>query len=273
MRATWFGHATLLLETGGVRLLTDPVLRGRLAHLRRHAPRMPPPVADAVLVSHVHQDHLDRPSLRLVAGSRTAVVVPRGAERLVAGLGFTTVTTLLAGEAADVGGVEIRAVAAWHEARRRPGSPVVPSLGFVVDRAWFAGDTGLDPAMEDLRGEVDVAFVPVWGWGPSLGPGHMDPDEAARAVALVAPAIAVPIHWGTFLPLGLGRRHVELLTEPPLRFAAEVARIAPATTVVIPDIGVPLELGGPQPGSRLRAGAATPEGTTPAAKSTGSSSR
>jgi len=86
--------------------------------------------------------------------------------------------------------------------------------------------------MELLRGEFDVALVPIWGWGPSLGPGHLDPDEAARAVALVQPEIAVPIHWGTFLPIGLHGRHGGAMGDPPVRFAAQVASVAPATRVV-----------------------------------------
>jgi L-ascorbate metabolism protein UlaG (beta-lactamase superfamily) len=86
--------------------------------------------------------------------------------------------------------------------------------------------------MEALRGAVDVALVPIWGWGPSLGPGHMDPEGAARAVALVRPRIAVPIHWGTFLPIGLGRRHARVLRDPPEAFARHVARLAPTVRVV-----------------------------------------
>ena len=69
-RLTWVGHATVLLELGGARLLTDPLLRTRLAHLRRHGARPDPSVMediDAVLVSHVHLDHLDVRSLRSVA--------------------------------------------------------------------------------------------------------------------------------------------------------------------------------------------------------------
>ena len=80
-RLTWVGHATVLLEIGGARLLTDPLLRTRLGHLRRHGAPPAPEVTqdiDAVLVSHVHLDHLDVRSLRSVA--RTArVIAPGGA--------------------------------------------------------------------------------------------------------------------------------------------------------------------------------------------------
>jgi L-ascorbate metabolism protein UlaG (beta-lactamase superfamily) len=232
-RVTWLGHATVLLEAGGVRLLTDPVLRSRVGHLRRHASRPADPGAvDAVLLSHVHGDHLDLPSLRTLAQPSATVVGPPGVARLLRSVAFGSVREVTAGDALDVGGVTVRAVPAWHEAKRRPRARVIEALGYLVERVWFAGDTELNPAMEDLRGRVDVALVPIWGWGPSLGPGHLDPADAARAVALVAPAVAIPIHWGTFLPTGLGRTHRHLLTAPPTEFALQVGSVAPATRVV-----------------------------------------
>ncbi|HET6546888.1 MAG TPA: MBL fold metallo-hydrolase [Solirubrobacter sp.] len=231
-RITWLGHATVLIEADGARLLTDPVLRDRVAHLRRRVrPAREPGRLDGVLVSHVHYDHLDRPSLRRVAARDVAAVVPAGAARLLGRLPFGTVHEVRAGDAVDVAGVRVEAVQAWHDGRRRPGSEAFETLGFVADGVWFAGDTGLDDGMAALRGAVDVALVPIWGWGPSLGPGHLDPRTAAQAVALVQPRVAVPIHWGTFLPIGARRRHSALLTEPPERFAAHVAELAPATRV------------------------------------------
>jgi L-ascorbate metabolism protein UlaG (beta-lactamase superfamily) len=91
---------------------------------------------------------------------------------------------------------------------------------------------------------LDAALVPVWGWGPSLGAGHLDPAQAAEAIALLRPRLAVPIHWGTFLPLGYGRRHAHLLRDPPHDFAAHVATRAPATRAAILAPGSSLELGG-----------------------------
>jgi L-ascorbate metabolism protein UlaG (beta-lactamase superfamily) len=232
MKLTWLGHATVLLELSGARLLTDPVLRGRVMHLRRHAdaPADPRPV-DGVLVSHTHYDHLDRPSLRALAGPATDAVVPSGATGLLAGMGFRAVREVRAGDLAAIAGVDVRAVPAWHDGRRRPGAQPLDTLGFVVERVWFAGDTGFHADMEALRGAVDVALIPIWGWGPSLGPGHLDPEGAARAVALVAPDVVVPIHWGTFLPLGSRRR--DLLATPAREFAAYARALAPATRVEV----------------------------------------
>src|SRR5258705_1416646 len=92
-RLTWVGHATVLLELGGARLLTDPLLRTRLGHLRRHGARPRPEVTediDAVLISHVHLDHLDARSLRSLT-RRARVIAPQGAGRLLRRIGFAPI--------------------------------------------------------------------------------------------------------------------------------------------------------------------------------------
>lgn len=245
-RITWLGHATVLIETAdGTRLLTDPLLRSRIMHLRRHAPA--PSAAllgavDGVLVSHVHHDHLDRRSLKSLARTPAGILLPRGAGQLVRSLPFDPIHQVAAGETVRVGGADVRVVPAWHPTRRWPRSSELEALGYLVDGVWFAGDTGLHERMEELRGSVDAALLPIWGWGPSVGPGHLDPEGAARAVALVQPRIAIPIHWGTYLPFGLTRRHGHLLRSPALAFAAHVARYAPSVEVATLSPGDTLDL-------------------------------
>jgi L-ascorbate metabolism protein UlaG (beta-lactamase superfamily) len=235
-RVTWVGHATALVQLDGCRVLTDPVLRARFAHLRRHAPAPSVETAerlDAVLVSHMHGDHLDLPSLRRIDRA-TRLIVPRGAARYLHGAGLPGAEEIAAGESIEVGSLRVTAVRAEHDDRRRPfGGPRAEAVGYVVSgsrRVYFAGDTDLFAAMEDLE-DVDVALLPVWGWGPSLGEGHLDPDRAAEAAALVRPRVAVPIHWGTFYPVGLRRWRPNPLREPPERFAARVAALAPEVEV------------------------------------------
>src|SRR4051812_18224638 len=132
-RLTWVGHATVLLELGGARLITDPVLRGRLAHLRRHGP---PPAADiasgldAVLLSHLHRDHVDGPSLRRIDRG-VPVLAPRGSAGLLRRLGFGAVHELVAGERIDVAGASVRAVPAVHDGRRHALARAAPAIGFV----------------------------------------------------------------------------------------------------------------------------------------------
>ncbi|WP_031080912.1 MBL fold metallo-hydrolase, partial [Streptomyces sp. NRRL WC-3549] len=175
MEVTWWGHATCTIEDSGVRLLTDPLFARRFAHLRRRRGDVPPPeaaVADAVLISHLHSDHLHLPSLaRLAPGS--LLVVPRGAVAAVPGLRALRgarglrVTEVVPGDEVRVGEVLVRAVPALHDGRRLPVGPHrAPALGYVVEgeaRTYFAGDTGLFDAMAQAVGPVDVALLPVGG--------------------------------------------------------------------------------------------------------------
>lgn len=245
-RVTWLGHATVLIETGGARLLTDPVLRPRVAHLRRHPPMSPVPEhLDAVLVSHLHHDHLDLPTVRALDPA-APLVVPAGAGRTRAVRSVRrTVLEVRSGEAISIAGVRVRAVPAVHDGRRTPLDPDVSPIGFVVEggrRVYFAGDTEVFDGMRELGDHLDLALLPVWGWGPRLGPGHMDPEQAARAAALLRPAVAVPIHWGTLLPLGTARRHGRLLRVPGEAFAARVRELAPEVRVAVLAPGETLEL-------------------------------
>ena len=238
----------MLLELGGVRLLTDPVLRPGFAHTRRHAPPPAPGVGarvDAVLISHLHLDHLDLASLRRLDGS-FRLLVPRGAGAFLRRQGFAQAEELACGESRDVAGVEVVATPAVHDARRWPViGPRANPIGFVIRAArsvYFAGDTDLFDGMDALEPELDLALLPVWGWGPRLGPGHLDPARAARAAQLLRPRIAVPIHWGTFYPRG--RREGNRLTAPPREFAARVAELAPEVTVCVLEPGATLALTG-----------------------------
>jgi L-ascorbate metabolism protein UlaG (beta-lactamase superfamily) len=247
-RITFVGHATVLLELGGVRLLTDPVLRPGFAHIKRHAA---PPAADvteridAVLLSHLHADHVDLPSLRGFA-REVRLVVPRGAGSFLRRNGFTRVEELACGEALDVEGVEVVATPAVHDGRRFPLTGVrAAPIGFVVRgprSVYFAGDTDLFEGMGELGPSLDLALLPVWGWGPRIGSGHLNPERAARAAQLLRPRIAVPIHWGTFYPLG--RSMGDRLTAPPREFADHVAELAPEIVVRVLEPGESLDMKG-----------------------------
>lgn len=242
-RVTYVGHATVLLELDGLRFLTDPVLRSRLVHLRRQVAAHDEGSAtdlDAILISHLHHDHVDVPSLRGL-GRETPILAPPGAGNFLRRRGFAAVTELAPGESHAIGAVEVTAVKAEHPGgrawRRSVGSE---AIGFVISgarRAYFAGDTDLFEGMADLAGDLDLALLPVWGWGPTLGSGHLDPEGAARAAAILSPRIAVPIHWGTLFPVGLsriGRRH---LIAPPREFERRCEELAPQVDVRVLDPG------------------------------------
>jgi L-ascorbate metabolism protein UlaG (beta-lactamase superfamily) len=252
---TWWGHATCTVTDSGVRLLTDPLFARRLAHLRRRRGALPPPGAaraDVALVSHLHADHLHVPSLeRLAEGTR--LLVPRGAPRAVPGLrrlGRLRVSEVAPGDRVTVGDVVVRVVSARHDGRRLPLGPHrSPALGYVVEgegRTYFAGDTGLFDTMADEVGPVDVALLPVGGWGPHLGEGHLDAGRAARALARLAPRSAVPVHYGTYWPIGMDAVRPHEFHTPGAEFVRRAAVHAPEVAVHLLRHGESVRTGGPE---------------------------
>lgn len=243
---TYVGHATVSIEMDGVHLLTDPLLRKRMFHLRRQvdpveSSRYAP---DTVLVSHQHFDHLDLHSLRRL-GTTTRIVAPPTATGFLRRKGFSRVESLEVGESSAVGPVTLTAVDAEHDGGRHPFAKEGEAVGYVVSgssRIYFAGDTDIFPGMEGLVEDLDLALIPVWGWGHTLGPGHLDPASAAAAVELLKPKIAVPIHWGTFFPIGLSRWSRRHLTDPPHQFASQVAERSPEVEVRLLEPGATTSL-------------------------------
>ena len=216
----------------GTRLLTDPILRRRVGPMVRHGA---PPGAgtterrDADLVSHLHRDHADLGSLRRLDRD-LRLLVPPGSRRFFERRGFRAVTELAPGDSATIGTLGVTAVDAHHDGGRRRSAADVRAIGFLVKgsrKVYFAGDTDWFPGMEKLSPGLDLALLPIWGWGPSIGEGHLDPEGAARAAAALSPRLAVPIHWGTLYPFGLRPLHGGPLREPAADFAESLRRLAP----------------------------------------------
>jgi L-ascorbate metabolism protein UlaG (beta-lactamase superfamily) len=236
MKVTFVGHSTVLIELDGIRLLTDPMLRSRVLHIRR---RVDPveveklPGIDLALISHVHHDHFDPRSLRMIAGG-TTLVLPREAGRLARRLGFDRVVELDESESTSFKGIDVRATFADHRSGRliHRGPRALGYLISGTQRIYFAGDTDIFPRMSSFP-ELDLALLPVWGWGRHLGPGHLDPIRAAQALTLLRPRLAIPIHWGTLRSISLRRPRGPVPTEPAREFAHEAARLAPDTQVLV----------------------------------------
>ncbi|MGD0018642.1 MAG: MBL fold metallo-hydrolase [Candidatus Limnocylindrales bacterium] len=236
-RLTFLGHSTVLVDLDGVRVLTDPLL-GHLAAgvLRRQVPAVPPETLaglSAVFISHGHLDHLDLASLRALPGE-PALIVPVGLGRVVAQAAPGVVHEMRAGDRLQVGDLTLEAVYAEHDRRRSLFTSAESSLGILIAGStcvYFAGDTGLFPEMRELAGRVDVALLPVSGWGPTLGRGHLDPRQAAEAAVRISPTIATPIHWGTLYPLGLRRVAGRRFEGPGEAFRDAVAARAPDVDV------------------------------------------
>lgn len=245
-----YGHATLMMEVGGARLVTDPLFRDRIGPLITRRSPAPAPEAvgevDAVLISHWHRDHLDTPSLRALPRD-TRVVAPSGAASVVRDAGMSEVTEVDVGDSLTLGGARVTAVRADHGGPRNPlGRTSSKFVGYLVEgssRVYFAGDTALFDEMAELA-PLDVALVPIGGWGPALGPGHMNPEQAAAALTLLRPRIAVPIHWGQIHVRGTGWISPGWLTEPGERFASHAREAAPEVEVRILEPGESLVIPG-----------------------------
>lgn len=229
---TYVGHGTVLIEINGVRILTDPILRRRVGPLVRHGP--PPATAvtvglDAVLISHLHHDHADLRSMRRL-GRETRMLVPPGSRGFFEHHGFRAVTELAPGKSSEVGALGVTAVEARHDGGSRRFAKSSRAIGFLIcgrRRVYFAGDTDLFDGMADLDPHLDLALLPIWGWGPTVGSDHLGPRSAARAAALLAPRMVVPIHWGTLYPFGLARFRGSPLRAPAREFGAEMRELAP----------------------------------------------
>jgi L-ascorbate metabolism protein UlaG (beta-lactamase superfamily) len=242
------GHATVYIELDGTVVLTDPVLRQHAAGLvHRHPPAasMLDRSIDAVLISHLHHDHLDLPSLRLLRPGFEILIADRGAA-LLARHGFPAARELAAGDTTRLGGITVIATRADHSGYRVPAGPSGGTIGFVLEgsdtRVYFAGDTDVFENMRELR-PIDIALLPVAGWGPRLGPGHMDPQRAVEALRLLEPSIAIPIHWGSLAPWGLHRGNWSYLTRPAREFAALAQRATPGVDVRVLQPGEVFEVG------------------------------
>ena len=244
---TWLGHASVVLDIDGVRLVADPLLRRHNGVLRRRGDRPEGQAwfgAHAVLLSHLHHDHAEVGSLKMLGdvpvltARENAVWVNR---KGLAGRG------LAEGEWVGVGGredVSVRLVTAIHHSRPMPHRPNAANGHLVRGPSgvvWIAGDTDLYPDMASL-GElagapVDVAVVPIGGWGPRLSPGHMGPVEAAEACRLSGARWALPVHWKTLhVPTGEMFPRGWMDRAGP-RFSEALARHAPSCEALEVDVG------------------------------------
>jgi L-ascorbate metabolism protein UlaG (beta-lactamase superfamily) len=258
-RIIYVGHGTALIESAGRRLLTDPLLRRWAGPLRRYAPLPGPDVTgnlDAILLSHLHIDHVDVGSLRLL-DRRTPVLVPATGAKTLGRLGFKDVREVAAGDEVRFGTVTATATPARHVVKRYPLMPVSDGVGFLVrgrHSVYYAGDTGPFTEMADIARRLDVALLPISGWGPTLDADeHLTPLAAARCLGLLRPALAVPVHWGTYYPPAMSR----LWRGDPRRPALSFARYARVTA---PGVAIRIL----EPGGLVELGPDTPTGTTPA---------
>ena len=248
---TWIGHATMLVQAGGLSVLTDPIFSERASPVPFAGPKraQPPGVAladlppiDAVLISHNHYDHLDEKSVRALAsqpGGGPLFLVPLGLKPWFADLGISRVVELDWWQTHTVKGVEFQLTPVQHWSARGIADRMHSLWGgwavFAPDLHWyFSGDTGYSPDFADTRqrlaprnpGGFDLALIPVGAYEPRwfMREQHVDPTEAVRIHKDIGARRSVGIHWGTF------NLTDESLDQPPidLALARKAAGVADA---------------------------------------------
>ncbi len=252
LRVTWLGHSTLLVEIDGVRILTDPVWGQRVSPLKFAGPKRfhPPPAPlallpplDAVIVSHDHYDHLDRPTVRALAKMRVPFITSLGVgahlERF--GVAPERITELDWWESLSVRDVTVTASPAQHFSGRgiRDRNTTAWSsmhLQGPKHSFFFGSDTGLtDEYLEIAKrfGTFDMVALEIGAFHPAWGDIHMGPANALKAHAMLGSGTLLPIHWSTF---NLAMHPWDEPAETLLRLAS-----ASGASLVMPRLGEAVE--------------------------------
>ncbi len=218
LRAIWFGHATVLVEIAGRRVMTDPMLSDRAFPVKLVAPRRnnPPPLTleqlpriDVVTISHDHFDHLDMATVKSLAsrGTHFFVGLGVGAHLERWSVPAAQIHEMDWWESKEHAGLEIHCTPARHySGRKSMGNPTLWA-SWVIEgpehRVYHSGDTGYGPHFAEIgkrRGPIDLAMIKIGDYGNDAAwqSIHMLPEDSIRAHVELGAKTLLPIHWGTF---------------------------------------------------------------------------
>ncbi len=253
--ATWIGHATVLLQAGGLNILTDPILSERASPLSWAGPKRktPPALAlaelphiDVVIISHNHYDHLDLPTLRALdtqVGGPPLVLVPLGVGDWLSRQGIARVAQLDWWQSRQVAGVQLHCVPVQHWSARGLfdrfetlwSGWVIETGGAQSRKIFFTGDTGYSRDFADIArrlGAMDIAMIPIGAYEPRwfMRHQHVNPAEAVQIHRDLRARRSLGIHWGAF------ELTDEALDEPPraLRQALQAQAIDAQEFITLP---------------------------------------
>jgi len=240
LQVTWVGHATVLVQYGGLNILTDPVFSDRASPFKRVGPKRYSqpglsidqlPELDLVLLSHNHYDHFDVASLTALGNApRYILPLKNGALLEKAGVTPDRYSEMDWDDTTLHGDVKITHIPSNHwSSRTTKDRKEMLWGGYILEfgdgyRFYFVGDTGWNEAlyteMGEIHGGIDFGLIPIGAYDPRdfMRNSHCNPEEAVQIMQVMGVKKALAIHWGTFVLTA------EPVDEPPVRLASALKR-------------------------------------------------
>ncbi len=217
LRITWMGHSSILIEIDGKRFLTDPVWGPRASFVSWAGPKrfFNPPIAlhnlpsiDAIIISHDHYDHLDKPSIQILASSSIPFICPLGVGKVLQKMGIPShrITELNWMDEHQLGDIKITATPSRHfSGRGILNRNETLWASFVIKgpkhNIFYGADSGWHPVFEEIGnkfGPFDLTMLEIGAYGEGWPDIHMGPNHASNAHIALQGKLMMPIHWGTF---------------------------------------------------------------------------